>query len=129
MNCRTTILFVLMIAITFTACSRKGKMVFCEGTDADGAVVNPGTVFTLGAITLHGSFPAAFGTETVTIKLYDTEDGDILPEETQNLTVDPAATTFRTDFLIINESTYRAVAELKNGQVIGETTVKIIEDF
>ncbi len=41
--------------------------------------------------------------------------------------VDPLAKTVRTDFLIINESSYKAVVEGKDGNVLGEGTVKILE--
>lgn len=118
------IIFMILLSVS---CSKKDAVVFCEGTDTAGKPVKSGKVFTTGMITVFGSFSSAFGTETVTVKLYDTEDGDILPEETQEVKVDPLSKTVRTDFLIINESLYKAVVEGRDGNVLGEGSVKIIE--
>jgi len=120
-------IFAVCFLFLLASCSKKDPVVFCEGTDTEGKPVKIGKVFTTGMITVYGKFSSPFGTENVTIKLYDTEDGDILPEETQSVKVDPLEKTVRTDFLIINESSYKAVVEGKDGSVLGEGTVKILE--
>lgn len=117
------------IAASLAGCSRSGKVVFCEGTNADNKPVKAGKVFEDGWITLYGEFPDAFKSDSVTVKIYDTEDGDILPEDTQSIKVKPEDKSFRTDFLLLNESTYKAVIELPGNKQIGEATVKIIESF
>ena len=125
-----SMIFILTLCATFfVSCKPSGEVCFCEGTNKDNKPIKKGEIFEEGWITLFAKFSKPFNADTLKVKLYDLEDGDVLPEDTQTIKVKASDKSFRTDFFLINESTYKAVVELPNGNKLGEGKVKIIESF
>jgi hypothetical protein len=123
------ILMLVLILLVSTGCKKKDGVVFCEGTDKSGSGVKCGSVFTTGDITVVASTDKPFNTDTVYVKLYDTKDGDALPESIIDVKVDPASMQLRADLSIYDESDYKVVIENKDRKPLAEGTVKIIENY
>lgn len=124
---RNSIIILSFISlIAFGGCKKGGTVSFCEGADNEGKGVKCGTVFTPGDITLLFKVKEAFGTDSVTVKVFNINDGTNKSVIDRAVKVEPDETAGRADLEMYDEGSFKVVFE-KKGEIISEGMVEIVD--
>jgi hypothetical protein len=118
-----------LVAVLFlmtAACSKKGDMSFCEGVDTDGKGINCGKVFSTGDLTAVFEVKDNFGTDTLTLKVFNEADGDRKPEQTVSVKVKSDENKGRAELEMYDEGQFNVVIE-KKGEPVAEGKIEIID--
>ncbi|HEY1406357.1 MAG TPA: hypothetical protein VF857_07095 [Spirochaetota bacterium] len=119
---------VILLLVSISSCAKKGTVSFCEGVDDAGKGINCGKVFTTGDLAVVFTAKEAFGTDALTVKVYNTDDGDRKPELTRTASVDPEKDAGHAEVEFYDEGRFRVVVE-KRGELVSEGSVEIIDSI
>jgi hypothetical protein len=118
--------FVTVLIFMTAACSKKGDVSFCEGIDADGKGINCGKVFSTGDLTAVFEAKDDFGTDTLSLKVFNEADGDRKPEQTVSVKVKSDESKGRAELEMYDEGQFHVVIE-KKGEPVAEGKIEIID--
>ncbi|MGL4370442.1 MAG: hypothetical protein ACRCUT_12345 [Spirochaetota bacterium] len=119
----------LCLLFTVCSCSKKGTVSFCEGVDADGKGVNCGTVFTTGDLTAVFNAKDSFGTDSLEVKIFNTQDGGRKPFLERAVSVNPDSTEGKADLDLYDEGTFSVTVRKHSGDIVSQGQVEIIDSY
>jgi hypothetical protein len=122
------VLMGILSISAFGGCKKGGTVSFCEGADNEGKGVKCGTVFMPGDMTIVFSAKEAFGTDSVTAKMYNINDVGGKSVMERPVKVNPDETTGRADIEMYDEGSFKLVIE-KKGEIISEGMIEIIDSI
>jgi hypothetical protein len=125
----TTIKFIffVFILIFFLSCKKSPDILFCEGLTTDGKGTDCGTVFTTGDLTAVIKRSKGFGSNSITVNVYQKRDSLKTKLESIDMEVKNTDTQANTNLSFYNEGIYQV--EAKSGEVIfAEANITIKEE-
>ena len=127
--CRTvSAMCLLFCALSFASCAKKGSVSFCEGIDSKGKGVKCGKVFTTGDLTIVFNAKDDFGTDDLTVKVFNIDAGDRNPKLVRHAKVKPDENTGHADLDLYDEGRFRVVVE-KRGEAVSSGEIEIIDSI
>lgn len=127
--CRSIItISAIFCALSLSSCAKKGEVTFCEGIDSEGKGVNCGKVFTSGDLTIVFNSKDAFGTDSLTVNVYNIDAGDRKPKLVRHAKVKPEENVGHVDIDLYDEGRFRVVVE-KRGETVSSGDIEIIDSI
>jgi len=121
------IIFLILVTISFLSCRKEPDIMFCEGLTTAGKGKDCGTVFTTGDLTAVIKRAKGFGSNSVTVNVYQKRNNLKTKIETVNIEVKNTDTQTNTNLSFYNEGVYQVEARA-NDLVIAEADITIREE-
>ena len=124
---RSFLLIVISImCISFTACKKKGVVSFCEGVDQNGKGVKCGSVFSTGDLTAVFDAKSSFDTDSLSVKIYNKNDGSRKNISEIFAKVKPEESTGQIELELYDEGIFHIIVE-KRGEIISEGDIEVVD--
>ena len=121
------ILFIILVSIFLFSCKREPDILFCEGLATDGRGTNCGTVFTAGDLTAVIKRTRGFGSNSITVNIYERRNNLRQRVDTVNIEVRNSDTTTNTNLSFYNVGTFE-VEVTANETVIAQHSITIQDE-
>ena len=120
--------FLMLISlISFLSCKKEPDILFCEGLTTAGKGKDCGTVFTTGDLTSIIKRTKGFGSNSVTVDVYQKRNNLKTKIETINIEVRNTDTQTNTNLSFYNEGVYQIEVKANN-TVFAEANITIREE-
>ena len=120
------ILFLLILGLILTGCSKGKELQFCEGSTPDGKGVNCGKKFETGDLTCLIKSPKPFGTNTIEVQIFEYGEKKNEKVETVGVQVKPDSSLGNATLSFYRGGKFKVVA-MNNKDKIGEADIEIVE--
>ncbi|HOP62263.1 MAG TPA: hypothetical protein PK358_07270 [Spirochaetota bacterium] len=118
----------LLLALTAAGCSKNEGISFCEGVDTEGKGVNCGKIFTTGDLTAVIKSKTPFETDSITVKVTQTDGEKKKAEKTFTVKTDSDKSSANTTLQFYNSGKY-LVEAVKGEEKVAEGTVEVRDTY
>jgi hypothetical protein len=108
------ILFIILVSMFLFSCKRDPNILFCEGLTTDGKGKNCGTVFTSGDLTAIIKRANGFGSNSVTVNVYEKRNHLKLRVDSVNIEVGNTDTVTNTNLSFYNTGVFEVEATVND---------------
>ena len=120
------VLFVILVS-TLASCKKDPGILFCEGLTTDGKETNCGTVFTIGDLTAVIKRARGFGSNSLTVDIYERRNSVNQKIESINIDVKNTDTQANTNLSFYNTGVFQVEVKA-NDTVIAQHSIAIQDE-
>ena len=121
------ILSVILVSTFLVSCKKDPGILFCEGLTTDGKGTNCGTVFTIGDLTTVIKRARGFGSNSITVDVYERRNNLNQKIESINIDVKNTDTQASTNLSFYNTGVFQIEVKA-NDEIIAQHSITIQDE-